>query len=130
MKSVGNRGFTLIELMVVIAVIAILAAIAYPSFTEQVRQSRRADAFNIMGQAQMVLERHRADSPSYAGAPIPTGTDFYTLAASGETATGYTLTATPQGAQANDRCGNLELVYDRGQVTERTPTQARCWPGQ
>lgn len=121
MRRHTARGFTLIELMVVIAIIAIIAAIAIPSYIEQVRKGRRADAARAVGQLQLDLERWRAENPCYgqpsAGAcpaytssgtyPTTPTSDYYTIAVSGQTTTDYSVTATPTGVQANDRCGVL-----------------------
>ena len=114
-----NQGFTLIELMVVIAVIAILAAIAIPMYGEQVAKARRAEAMRSVGDLQLRLERWRAENPSYAncGTPpcgsgsYPTAptSDYYTVAISNASATAFTVTATPAGAQAGDRCGALSV---------------------
>jgi type IV pilus assembly protein PilE len=126
MSRNAARGFTLIELMVVVAIVAILAAIAIPGYQEQVRKSRRADASRAVGQLQMDLERWRAECSTYAdilsckdydgngvvastegkypGAPT---SDYYDTAISDQSATAYTITATPKGAQLGDRCGNL-----------------------
>jgi len=109
-----TSGFTLIELMIVVAVVAILAVIALPIFNEQVRKSRRSEAVSAAGHLQLALERWRADHPSYANtAPasalypsMPTS-NFYTFALSIESASAYTVTATPKDAQAGDRCGVL-----------------------
>ncbi len=102
------------ELMIVVAIVAILAAIAYPSFMEQVRSSRRSDALAESGRIQLAMERWRADNPSYATNvlnaatyPAATSSSYYTFALSGQTATAYTLVATPAGGQASDRCGTL-----------------------
>lgn len=106
-------GFTLIELMIVVAVVAILAAIALPAYNEQVRKSRRSEAIAAVGQVQLAMERWRADNPTYANpsgaATYPTlpASPFYTYALGGQGPTAYTITATPAGAQAGDRCGNL-----------------------
>ncbi|MDW7601742.1 prepilin-type N-terminal cleavage/methylation domain-containing protein, partial [Stenotrophomonas maltophilia] len=51
------RGFTLIELMIVVAVVAILAAIAYPSYSEHVRKSRRAQAKADLVEYAQLAER-------------------------------------------------------------------------
>ena len=114
-----SKGFTLIELMIVVAVIAILAAIALPSFNEQVRKSRRAEATSALGQTQLGLERWRADNSSYAISssgngthPLPAATwnsDHYSFAFTGD-ASGYTLTASPRGAQTGDRCGQAKAT--------------------
>ncbi len=111
------------ELMIVVAIVAILAAIAYPSFMEQVRASRRSDAMAEVGRMQLAMERWRADNPSYATNaanaatyPAPTGAmTTYTFNLGGQTATTYTLVATPAGSQLGDRCGTL---------TARAPTAA------
>ena len=105
-----QHGFTLIELMIVVAVIAILAAIAIPNYLEQTRKGRRADAVRAVGQLQLSQERWRAENPAYGtmvqlGAPE--ASSFYTFTVPSNTATAYTITATRAGAQATDRCGNL-----------------------
>lgn len=115
-------GFTLIELMVVVAVVAILAAVALPSFREQVRKSRRSDAMAEVGRIQLGLERWRADHPSYSGYVLSSSSNYYTLTLSGVSGTGYTLTATPKGAQAGDRCGKLTLS-----VGTATPNAKPQW---
>jgi type IV pilus assembly protein PilE len=133
-----NRGFTLIELMITIAIVAIIAAIAIPSYTDYVRKGRRSQAVSELGRLQMTLERWRADNPSYANCagagcgsgtyPTATTLDHYTVAISGASATGYTLTATPKGAQSSDACGNFIITYSNGTPVKSTSTGAeRCW---
>ncbi|HVR80738.1 MAG TPA: type IV pilin protein [Luteimonas sp.] len=117
MNRHAAKGFTLIELMVVIAIVGIIAAIAIPSYTEQVRKGRRADAVRAIGELQLRQERWRAENPAYA-TQAQIGTlpisDFYTLAVAAPTdattvaaRTQYSLTATRAGAQTGDRCGTL-----------------------
>lgn len=113
-----HSGFTLIELMIVVAVIAILAAIAIPSYQEYIRKGRRSDAVSAMGRMQLAMERWRADNPSYANTAVPSASypavptsPYYSFALSGQSATGYTVTATRQGAQANDTCGTLTYTF-------------------
>ncbi|WP_305080550.1 type IV pilin protein [Microbulbifer guangxiensis] len=60
-----QRGFTLIELMIVVAIVAILAAVAWPSYQNQVRSTNRADAQGaLMGLAQ-AMERHFTQNGNY-----------------------------------------------------------------
>lgn len=115
-----SYGFTLIELMIVVAAIAILAAIALPSYKEYVQKSRRSDAMSAMGRMQLAMERWRADNPSYAKGAAPSGqypgdavptSPYYNFALSGQGTTGYTVTATRAGAQADDRCGTLTYTF-------------------
>lgn len=61
-----RRGFTLIELMIVVAVIGILAAIAYPSYQDYIRRARRIDAQGVMLDLQLLQEKYRVNKPIYA----------------------------------------------------------------
>lgn len=61
----SDRGFTLIELMIVVAVIAIIAAIAYPSYMDYVRQSRRADATVALLELAQYMERYYTNNGRY-----------------------------------------------------------------
>lgn len=121
MKKIA--GFTLIELMVVIAVVAILAAIAIPSFNEQVRKSRRSQALSALGDLQLRQERWRSNNTTYGTLDQITGTsaanyngaqENYTIAVTVNTASAYTITATPKNAQTGDRCGMYTLALDVG----------------
>ena len=53
-----SAGFTLIELMIVVAIIAIIAAVAFPSYQEHVRKTRRADAQTALLELSQFMERH------------------------------------------------------------------------
>ena len=61
----GNQGFTLLELMFVVAIIAIIAAFALPSYTEYIRKGKRAEALSAISDIQLREERWRADNPLY-----------------------------------------------------------------
>ncbi len=120
-----HKGFTLIELMIVVAVIAILAAIGYPAYTESTKKARRADAKSaLMGFAQS-MERHYTANNTYEGAasggndtgapdifpteaPLDGSTKFYNLTINAADASSFTLRATPKGGQAGD--GILEIT--------------------
>jgi type IV pilus assembly protein PilE len=130
------KGFTLIELMIVVGVIAILAAIAIPNFLEQSKKGRRAEAMSAVGELQLRQERWRAENPAYA-TQTQLGTmpdvDSYTIAVTAPTnptavsaRTQYTITATATGKQATDRCGNLTMSYDAGTGTPTWSGDADC----
>lgn len=132
------RGFTLIELMVVIAIVAILATFAVPAFTDQLRKSRRADAARGLSEIQLRQERWRASHQEYVGSDtdatekalfgdLPVS-PYYTFAFdSTALADGFTVSATPKAAQAADTgCSPMKLQVDKG-VVIKTPTTNRCW---
>jgi type IV pilus assembly protein PilE len=131
--STRNKGFTLIELMIVVAVIGILAAIAYPSYTEQINKGRRASAKAVLLDAQAYMERIYSENYSYyadtAGTQINTGTYFQSnftkaprpgegnasydivLQTLATTPNQYTVTAVPiaAGPMTNDKCGTFTV---------------------
>ncbi|MEL1263765.1 type IV pilin protein [Pseudoxanthomonas putridarboris] len=128
-------GFTLIELMIVVAVVAILAAVAYPSYQDQIRKSRRAQAKADLVEYAQLAERYHTSNNTYVGFELPTnqspregGTAHYALTPVGAF-TGvntYTITATAQGGQAADKCGNLSL-NQAGVKTNSAGTLSDCW---
>jgi len=95
------RGFTLLEVMLVVAIIATLAGIAVPSYADYVRRSRILDAVARLADARARMEEYFLDQRSYVdaagrcGVPPPTGTagDAFALACEAS-ATAYMYTAT------------------------------------
>ncbi len=110
-----QKGFTLIELMIVIAVVGILSAIAYPSYTEYVRRGHRAEARASLLQAAQWLERAATATGTYPlTAAFPANlkkapNDRYDISIVSTDGATYTLTATPKGSQSGDKCGNYTL---------------------
>lgn len=110
-------GFTLIEMMIVVAVVAILAAIALPSYQESVRKSRRGQAKADLVELAQRVERFHTINNTYVGFSLTgtenqsprEGTARYNVVLAGQTGSAFVLTATPTGAQAVDRCGTLSL---------------------
>ena len=137
-----SSGFTLIELMIVVAIVAILAAIAYPSYQEQVRKSRRADAKAVLLEAAQWLERHYTVNNTYVvdfaadfpaalkKSPKDGGTAYYNITLGNLAQNTFTLTATPQatGGQDKDKCGGLTLTHTGAKgVLGTGATVAQCW---
>ena len=117
-----SRGFTLIELMIVVAVAGVLSSVAYPSFQSQVQKARRADALLSLMQVQMAQERWRSNSAAYGSlgdigvAGTSTG-GHYTLQVLTHTPARYAVLATATGTQARDsNCRHLVLSVDGAQI--------------
>lgn len=68
--NIGNKGFTLIELMIVVAIVAIIAAIAYPNYQAYVKRTKRVEVQTHMMQVAQNLENYKLANRSYAGATL------------------------------------------------------------
>lgn len=128
----SNRGFTLIEIMIVIAIIGIVITIGYPSLTEYVKKGRRAEVAGLLFEQAQILERFYSKSNVYTGvAGLSAGNDFYTIT---QTLTDQTflLTAVRKAGKAmeTDKCGDFTITNTgvRSMVNATAGLVAKdCW---
>lgn len=143
--SKKNKGFTLIELMIVVTIIGFLAMIAYPSYQQYVNRAKRSEAKVALVSLQQAQEKYRANCPQYATTIATTRScatgsyalvgsatsenGYYTLAISNVTDSTYTLTATATGVQAVDTdCATLAINQDGTKTSNSATTDANsCW---
>lgn len=129
-----QKGFTLIELMVVVAIVGILASVAYPSYVDHVRKGRRAEAQATLMDISLKQGQYFVQRKAYAadatelGITIPTSVSSYydvdTAGAAGTPPT-FTATATPKGDQTKDKCGTLGI--DQTGAKTAASGETGCW---
>lgn len=130
-QLVYEKGFTLIEVMVVLVIVAILLALAYPSYVDYVRKSNRGDAQQLLMNWSVNQEIWRANNPQYATTaqlPAPTA-DNYDLTIANRSGTTYTLTATAKSGndQNNDKARNGTSCATLTLNENGAKTPALCW---
>ena len=127
-----SRGFTLIEIMIVIAIIGIVITIGYPSLTEYVKKGRRTEVAGLLSEQAQILERFYSKSNVYTGATgLSAGNDFYTITPA-LTDQAFKLTAVRKAgsAMATDKCGNFTITNTGVRSMENAAagvTTKDCW---
>ncbi len=144
-----DRGFTLIELMIVVAIVGILSAIAYPSYTDYIRRGRLPEAFTLLADYRAKMEQYYQDNKNYGDAggttcatdatagswKAFTGGDYFDISCSTKTAAGdstgqsFTLTAT---GKAGSLTAGYVYTIDQNGAKKTTQfkgvgTTAACW---
>lgn len=132
------RGFTLVELMIVVAIVAILAAVAVPSYTQYVQRGNRAQATatllkyaNWMQQQYTINNSYQAGGKALSLPAFADGGSKYVFSIRDSTASSFTLQAVPV---ANDKCGTFLLDNTGKRDTEKGKAPAAsavdCWTGR
>ena len=134
MRTSREAGFSLIELMVVVAIIGILASIALPAYNDHTRRTRRAAGAGCVAAVAQQAERFYTTNMKYTGFTAntaicePKALEFYTVAPSGTLdAKNYTIAASPKGVMSGDSCGTLSV--NQAGVKERSGSapMTQCW---
>lgn len=131
----NSKGFTLIEIMIVVVVVGILASIAYPSYQEYVNRSNRAEGQAFLSDIAARQERYFSQNNAYVTADTDrsklgltsnqSANQRYTVSLSSVANDGgYTLTATPNFTET--RCGNL-VLNAKGVRSVSTGDKDYCW---
>lgn len=132
------RGFTLIEVMIVVVIIGVLLAVALPGYQNSLEKGRRTDAKAALLDVANRQERFMLDNGTYTtnmadlGLPVPyvSEEEHYTVTAaacSNGLTRCYTLTAAPAATspQSNDECGSF-ILQSSGAKTV-TGSGDDCW---
>lgn len=131
----NSKGFTLIEVMIVVVIVGILASIAYPSYQEYVNRSNRAEGQAFLSDIAARQERYFSQNNAYVTANTDrsklgltsnqSANQRYTVSLSSVANDGgYTLTATPNFTET--RCGNL-VLNAKGVRSVSTGDKDYCW---
>jgi type IV pilus assembly protein PilE len=143
----GSRGFTLIELMIVVAVVAILAAVALPSYSDYIRRGKLPDAFTYLSDYKVKMEQYYQDNRNYGVAAcadtnsplwsnfVPNRNPAYftfgcqLVTVGGVAGQGYTLTATSNASLSTAHVYTLDYTNTKGTTTFKgaTVTGKTCW---
>lgn len=145
----GRRGFTAVELLLVVLLLAILSTLALPAYQQQLRRLRRAEAITALATIQQAQERRRSEQPTYTatlgsgglGLTEVTPGGHYRLATAtptGSEASTYSASALAQGDQrADSPCTHLRVEVQAGVIRHRSgdsealnndaAANRRCW---
>lgn len=125
------RGFTLIEVMIVVAIVGILATVALPAYQEYITRSRLPEAHGGLSVGRVQAEQWFQDQRTYAGMPCPASTSRWAYACNGDANT-FTITVTGQDDMAGFQF-TINGTNARSSTVSGTPASkgwagnASCW---
>ena len=143
MRSVKERGFSLIELTVVVALLGVLLGIALPLFIDYIKASKRADGVGVLVEAAQFMERNYSKSarydedenggaialpPGVSTAPRGSSASYYAISfAEAATETAFKLQAVPVNSMSGDDCGTFFLTHLGERSVSGTKPLDECW---
>jgi type IV pilus assembly protein PilE len=135
--AVLQRGFTLIEIMIVVLIVGILATIAFASYQAYVVKARRSAAAVCLQQGAQLMERQYTINLSYLNKDgiVPSAlvcdadvSRFYAIGFTGQpTVSTFKLTAMPNTLQKDAKCGALSLDQTGARTAATGASEAECW---
>jgi type IV pilus assembly protein PilE len=127
------KGFTLIELMIVVTIIAIIAAVAIPAYGDYVVRGKLVDATAQLADGRIKLEQFFQDNRAYdsAGSPCPASTKYFTINCAPTSST-YTITAASNANTGLGAAGDYTYTIDETNTKKTTKfagqaSTAACW---
>ncbi len=138
-QKLQQSGFTLIELMIVVAIIGILAAIAYPGYTDYITKANRTAAGAYITSLTSKQQQYMLDARQYAtslaelGETVPNDISAnYNISVNtdnSDTPPSYVFSAVPTGVQAtrDTKCGTLTIDQAGNKTESGTSTVYECW---
>jgi len=131
-----QSGFTLIEVMIVVAIVGILTAIAVPAYGDYVKRGRITEAISGLSDMRVKMEQFFQDNRTYVGAcvagtvaPLPANTTQFTFSCSNLSTSAYTVSATGMNTMLG-----FTYTVDQSNVrnttalpTGWTGTNTNCW---
>jgi len=138
MSRQRQSGFTLIELMIVVAIVAIIGAVVYPTYQNSVLRARRADGHEFLQRIAAAQERFYTNRNQYTeelsgatglslGSTTSEAGHYGVRAVVPAGGQSYTLTASPEPTQSRDQCANLTVNNVGARGFSGSETNGRCW---